>query len=196
MLPDRFSAFIRWWVNTSSRSSAYSSKDMSEASMGAGFAAAAATRRWRLYVYHTWRPSIARRCSTLRFWSRGPATQKQHESYKVLHLPRKSNLTILKSWPCHAKTTWKLQSTAPATKIQPYDSEVVALPRENNLKVTKYCTCHKNPTLRFWSRGPATRKQPESHKVLHLPQKSNLTVTLAEKTQEKMQIIRLETRKK
>ena len=132
-----------------------------------------------------------RRCSTLRFWSRGPATQKQHESYKVLHLPRKSNLTILKSWPCHAKTTWKLQSTAPATKIQPYDSEVVALPRENNLKVTKYCTCHKNPTLRFWSRGPATRKQPESHKVLHLPQKSNLMVTLAEKTQEKMQIVRI-----
>ena len=149
MLPDRFSAFIRWWVNTSSRSSAYSSKDMSESSIGAGFAAAAAaTRRRRLYVYHTWRPSIARRCSTLRFWSRGPATQKQHESYQVLHLPRKSNLTILKSWPCHAKTTRKLQSTAPARKIQPYDSEVVALPRENNLKVTKYCTCHKNPTLR------------------------------------------------
>ena len=108
-------------------------------------------------------------------------------STAVLHL------TILKSWPCHAQTTRKLQSTAPATKIQPYNSEVVALPRK---KVTKYCTCHENPTLRFWSRGPATQKQPESHKVLHLPQKSNLTVTLAEKTQEKMQIIRLETRKK
>ena len=107
MFPDPFSAFIRWWVNTSSRSSAYSSKDMSEASIGAGFAAAA-TRRRRLYVYHTWRPSIARRCSTLQFWSRGPATQKERESYKVLHLTRKSNLTILKSWPCE-KTQEKMQ---------------------------------------------------------------------------------------
>ena len=40
---------------------------------------------------------------TLRFWSRRPAAQTQQKSYKVLHLRRKSNLTILKSWPCHAK---------------------------------------------------------------------------------------------
>ena len=61
----------------------------------------------------------------------GLATQKQHESYKVLHLPEKSNLTILKSWPCHAKTTWKSQSTAPATKIQPYGHFGWKNPRKN-----------------------------------------------------------------
>ena len=61
---------------------------------------------------------------------------------------RKSNLTILKSWSCHAKTTRKLQSTAPAPKIQSYDFEVMAL-RENNLKVTKYCLWQHSMMLTF-----------------------------------------------
>ena len=148
MLSDRFSACIRWWVNTSSRSSAYSLKDVRS-------------------IHRSWI------CSS---------SSSSYKTSKIICVPHVTpvnspavlHLTILKLWPCHAKTTRKLPSTAPATKIQPCDSEVVALPRKNNTKVTKYCTCQKNPTLRFGSRDPVTQKQPKSHKVRHLPQNSTL----------------------
>ena len=152
MLPDRFSAFIRWWVNTSSRSSAYSSKDVR--SIHRSWICSSSSSSYKTskiicvpHVTPVNSPAVLH-LTILKSWPCHAKTTRKLPSTAPATKIQPYDSAILKSWPCHAKTTRKLQSTAPARKIQPYDSEVVALPRESNLKVTKYCTCHKIPTLR------------------------------------------------
>ena len=154
MLPDRFSAFIRWWVNTSSRSSAYSSKDMSEASIGAGFAAAGSSYKTSKIICVPHVTSVnSRRCSTLQFWSRGPATQQQHESTatkiqpydsEVVALPRKNNTKVTKYCTCQENPTLRFWSRGPAMRKQPESHKVLHLPQKSNLTVTLAEKTRKN----------------------------------------------------
>ena len=154
------------WLNTSSRSSAYSSKHMSEASTGAGFAAAATQRRRSpVHVYHTW----------CRLQSTAPATKIQPYDSEVVALPRENNLKVTKYCTCHKNPTlrslWLKNTRKNANHKVGNAHQVLRLPRKVTLELHQVVHLPRKVTLARNNRchdPTAANTAPVTQKDSHL----------------------------